>query len=1021
MRYDGPANSYDVSRALAVDGSDNVYATGYSSNSDFTTDYATIKYDATGMQQWEARYDGPANSYDYASALAADGSGNIYVTGSSSNSDFTSDYATIKYNAAGVQQWEARYNGLANSTDSPSALAVDGSGNIYVTGYSSNSDFTTDYATIKYNAAGVEQWEARYDGPENFNDYAADLAVDGSGDIYVTGSSSNSDFTNDYATIKYNAAGVQQWEARYNGPANSSDDATALAIDGSGNVYVTGNSFGLGNDFATVKYSSTSGAELWSARYNEPEQAVDIATDMAVDGEGNVYVTGHVSTPGVDPDYLTVKYNASGILQWTARFNGPGNGLDVATDIAVDGSGNVYVTGLCAVNAATSDYDYATIQYDAAGVEQWVARYDGPANGYDQAAALKLDMSGNIYVTGFSTAPGTAHDYATIKYDATGAEEWVARYDGPASSYDTASDLVLDGAGNVYVTGHSIGNDGSFDCATIKYDAAGAEEWVARYAGLANDIDAAHALAVDGAGNVFITGESFVSGSGSDFLTAKYNAIGEEQWAALYDGPVLSSDFALDLALDNSGNVYVTGESEGIGDDFATIKYDAAGVQQWLARYNGPANNEDESPSLALDVAGNVYVTGQSVGMGTKRDYATIKYDAAGVQLCEARYNGPGNDLDVATDIAVDGSGNVYVAGNSFDLSNDFATIKYSPASLSLTADAGQDQTVDCGESAALGGSQTATGGTTPYSFSWTAEPPDPSLTSPTTEHPAVSPTVTTTYTLTVTDANNIIATDEVTITVGDNQPPIITVAAPRNLWPPNHQYVTIAMSQCVVSVQDGCRGSIPASNVGITKVTSDEPKDVNGGGDGNTVNDIVIASDCKSVQLRSERQGSGNGRVYTIHLSVQDGNGNTGTATCLVTVPKSQNGNPAIDDGPAYTVNGTCGGASAKISEGSSVESSYEVALPESYALQQNYPNPFNPETEIRFQLPEAGHVMVKIFDVLGSEVRTLVNEKRAAGYHLVRWDGKDEAGNFVASGVYLYQFRAGSFSQVRKMSLLR
>ena len=87
--------------------------------------------------------------------------------------------------------------------------------------------------------------------------------------------------------------------------------------------------------------------------------------------------------------------------------------------------------------------------------------------------------------------------------------------------------------------------------------------------------------------------------------------------------------------------------------------------------------------------------------------------------------------------------------------------------------------------------------------------------------------------------------------------------------------------------------------------VTSDEAN--NSGGDGNTTNDIVIAADCKSVQVRSERSGNGNGRIYTITFKATDASGNVGTATAKVIVPKSQNGSPAIDDGPHFTVLGSC------------------------------------------------------------------------------------------------------------------
>ncbi len=112
---------------------------------------------------------------------------------------------------------------------------------------------------------------------------------------------------------------------------------------------------------------------------------------------------------------------------------------------------------------------------------------------------------------------------------------------------------------------------------------------------------------------------------------------------------------------------------------------------------------------------------------------------------------------------------------------------------------------------------------------------------------------------------------------------------------------------------------------------------------------------------------------------------------------------------------------AAAKANQNESEAANESDAVPEEFALLQNYPNPFNPETEISFQLPQASYVAVKIFNVVGAEIRTLVDEQREAGYHHVRWDGKDKNGKLVASGVYLCQLRAGSFSQVRKMSLLR
>jgi hypothetical protein len=101
--------------------------------------------------------------------------------------------------------------------------------------------------------------------------------------------------------------------------------------------------------------------------------------------------------------------------------------------------------------------------------------------------------------------------------------------------------------------------------------------------------------------------------------------------------------------------------------------------------------------------------------------------------------------------------------------------------------------------------------------------------------------------------------------------------------------------------------------------------------------------------------------------------------------------------------------------------EGENEVSLPEGFALYQNYPNPFNPETDIRFYLPEPNHVSISIFNIRGEEIRRLVDSPYATGEHKIRWDGKDNNGNPVSSGVYLYRLKAGSFTEMKKMTLIR
>jgi hypothetical protein len=162
------------------------------------------------------------------------------------------------------------------------------------------------------------------------------------------------------------------------------------------------------------------------------------------------------------------------------------------------------------------------------------------------------------------------------------------------------------------------------------------------------------------------------------------------------------------------------------------------------------------------------------------------------------------------------------------------------------------------------------------------------------------------TITVTATDTAGNHTDKTVTFTVIDNTPPTITLNGNAiTLWSPNHAYTNVQVSDLVAGASDNCDAGVNLSSVYISRVTSDEPED--GSGDGTTFDDMLIAANCKSVQLRAERSGNGNGRVYTITFKVTDASGNVSTAKAKVTVPNSQKGTAAVDDGPLYTVLSGC------------------------------------------------------------------------------------------------------------------
>jgi uncharacterized delta-60 repeat protein len=416
---------------------------------------------------------------------------------------------------------------------------------------------------------------------------------------------------------------MEEWIARYSGPGSFGDEATALAIDNLGNVYVTGFGYVSGprNDYVTIKYDSN-GDTAWVRRYNGTGNDQDQATAIAVDILGNVYVTGESPGTGFGEDYATVKYNSIGEEQWVARYDGPGNNVDIARDIEVDDSGNVYVTG----DSYGFGYDYATIKYNFDGDTVWIKRYNG-SGGLDYSRAISIDDSGNVYVTGTSVGLSTSNDYLTIKYDSTGDEQWTARYNGGGNGYDDANAMALDDSGNVYVTGRSADTTNSVDCTTIKYNTHGEEQWVAIYHDINSNRYIGRAIVVDNNGYIYVTGEVRGSTNDIDCITIKYDMNGDTVWARKYNGTDNTEDFGRAIAVDNYGNVYVTGESRGYNSsyDYVTIKYNPDGLPDWIMRYNGPANYIDKSVSIAVDNEGNVFVTGTSAGIETD-DYATIKY-----------------------------------------------------------------------------------------------------------------------------------------------------------------------------------------------------------------------------------------------------------------------------------------------------------------------------------------------------------------------------------------------------------
>lgn len=375
---------------------------------------------------WVNRYTTESGMFtERAFSLALDISGNLYVTGGSEGTNHRLDWVTIKYAADGSELWFDRWEGTEDGHDCPYALQLDESGNVCVTGDTWGGTTYVDCATVKYDSAGNEIWARTYNAPLDSFDGACDIAIDGAGNVCVTGKSQGVRTGWDYLTIKYLPNGLPTWVRRYD--AGGDEEARAVAADDYGNVYVTGS-------HGTIKYDSL-GNQLWVREGSRKA--------IVLDEVGNVHVTG---------SWTTTKYDSEGNEFWTKELAG-------GTDLAVDADGNVYVTA--------GGPDYTTVKYYPNGDTAWVRRYVGPLQ--DQPYAITLDDSSNIYVTGTGFVEYCREDYVTVKYDPEGNHLWLQRYNGPGCRTDIPYAIAVAQSGHVFVTGRSHGAGTGDDFATIKY------------------------------------------------------------------------------------------------------------------------------------------------------------------------------------------------------------------------------------------------------------------------------------------------------------------------------------------------------------------------------------------------------------------------------------------------------------------------------------------------------------------------------------------------------------------------
>lgn len=411
--------------------------------------------------EWQYIYGHIGGDFDQPNGIALCPDGDVVVTGMGlrTSDQYSYDIITFKLYPNGDTAWVRIYD--SDSLDQAHGVAVDASGNIYVVGYTDGfAEISRQPILIKYLPNGDTDW-IRYGPPGDelviSNAYA--VALDGWGGVYTTGSGWDPVGGYDIFTTKWDTTGLYHWQQHYDYDgisATGSDIGWAITTDNSGYVYVAGtgkastvvNSF----DIIVIKYD-TSGSEIWATPYSGAGELKDAVADIAIDDLGNVYVAGYVTVSGQWENFALLKFTSAGVLDWDVVLDGGWNSVaEPASDVEIDGNGDIVVGGHL---VTTGWHDFYIAKYSSDGTLLWDrVDFTNPSSS-DQIGGLFIDKHNDIYAVGSSnnTSVTQDRDFATVKYHSSGAMLWEGYRDGPGHGVDFGAMVLVNDSGNVVVAG----------------------------------------------------------------------------------------------------------------------------------------------------------------------------------------------------------------------------------------------------------------------------------------------------------------------------------------------------------------------------------------------------------------------------------------------------------------------------------------------------------------------------------------------------------------------------------------
>ncbi|WP_425421251.1 SBBP repeat-containing protein [Phaeodactylibacter xiamenensis] len=410
---------------------------------------------------------------------------------------------------------------------------------------------------------------------------------------------------------------------------------------------------------------STFYLETWQASQGE-QPAVSLDRVLSTPSRlGGVYTVGSsYNESGGYYDLLVTHYNLVGAIAYQDTFNLPTPGNIIAGAITTNSSlTELFITGTVYSGSANS-YDVLTLKYDINGQVDWYSTYNGIGNGYDGGSSLLVD-SDTIYVGGAITDTTGLFGALCIKYIDGGTEVW--DHVTTVNNRDLAIGTLSIGNPGELTTGVGLEfNNGTHRVGSAVLSTSDGSMLSGFSENSQVDLDEITGFAADADQNLYVTGYSDAAGNGDDIVTVMLDDTLGLVWESVYNGSANSDDRPSSLDIDTLGNVYVGGYTIGSnGKDFAVIKYNNSGTQQWAALYDGASHGDDEAKALVAGKDGLVYATGSVDTLGQKDYHTRILKASDGTTEWSASFNGLHSKDDEATSISLDGEGGLSVLGKN--------------------------------------------------------------------------------------------------------------------------------------------------------------------------------------------------------------------------------------------------------------------------------------------------------------------------------------------------------------------